>query len=155
MRRPGRRTAVVAIVAALLLAVAGACVLLLRGEGAEDVAEDYLDAVWSGDWETQCELASEQWRPVIFEGYPFGTCEQYREASEKAEDADAGDGVVTVDADKFTITVVELSEGDGRARVSYLVEYEGADSEDTGLERGTIELVEVDGNWRVAGVAVG
>lgn len=153
MKRPGRRTALAAAAVAILLAVA-AWFVLLRGESAEDVAEDYLDALWSGNWEAQCELASQEWRRVIFEGYPFATCQQYGEASDKAEAADERDGVgdvvVAVDVEDFTITVVELSQGDGRARVSYLVEYDSS-----GVERGTIELVEVDGDWRIAGVAIG
>lgn len=151
-----RRVAVVGVVLALVAAVAAAFVLL-RGDSAEDVAQEYLDALWSGEWETQCELSSEQWQHYLFEGYPFSSCEQYGSAAEKAEEADEAEGDRTVEVSDVQITVTERSEGDGEARVSYLVEFEqqGGESDGSGVDRGTIELVEVDGDWRVGGVDAG
>lgn len=165
MRRPRRRTALLGAGLLALVAAVVAAVVLLRGPGPEEVGEDYLDALWSGDWETQCALSSEEWRRVLYEGYPFASCEQYGAAADDADARDEADGVVKVEVSDVRITVVELGEGDGRARVSYLVEFvreggaadgsaePGADA--PGADRGTIELVEVDGDWRIAGVDAG
>lgn len=156
-----RRIAVVAVVLALVAAVAGLFVVL-RGASAEDVAEDYLDALWSGDWETQCDLSSDQWRQYIYEGYPFASCQEYADAADRADeldDADEVDGeaVADIEVDNVRITVTELSKVDGRARVSYLVEFDqqGGESDGPGVDRGTVELVDVDGHWRVGGVDAG
>lgn len=156
-----RRAVVVAAVLAVIAAVAGLFVVL-RGDSAEDVAKDYLEALWSGDWETQCDLSSDEWRQYIYEGYPFASCEEYADASDRADeldDADEGDGepLADVEVDNVRITVTELSEVDGRARVSYLVEFDqqGGASDGPGVDRGTVELVDVDGDWRVGGVDAG
>lgn len=166
MRRPRRRTALLGAGVLVLVAAVVAAVLLLRGPGPEEVAEDYLAALWSGEAETRCELATEEWRRFLYEGYPFGSCQQFADAADDAAERDEADGVVVVETEAdVRITVVELSKGDGRARVSYLVEFvreggtgagsEGLGTDGAGVDRGTIELAEVDGDWRVAGVDAG
>lgn len=165
MRRPRRRTALLGAGLLALVAAVLAAVVLLRGPGPEEVGEDYLDALWTGDGETQCALSSEEWRRVLYEGHPFASCEQYGAAAADADARDEADGVAEVEVSDVRITVVELSEGDGRARVSYLVEFVRVDgsadgsagpaADASGADRGTIELVEVDGDWRIAGVDAG
>lgn len=165
MRRPRRRPALLGAGLLALAVAVVASVVLLQGPGPEEVGEDYLDALWSEDWETQCALASEEWRRVLYEGHPFASCEQYGDAAEDADARDEADGVAMVEVSDVRITVVELSEGDGKARVSYLVEFvreggadagsEGLGADGSGVDRGTIELVEVDGDWRIAGVDAG
>ncbi|MCX6399118.1 MAG: hypothetical protein NTX33_04200 [Propionibacteriales bacterium] len=156
-----RRIIVAAVVLAVLAAAAGLFVVL-RGDSAEEVAKEYLDALWSGDWEAQCDLSSEKWRQYIYEGYPFASCAEYADASDRADRLDAadevdGEPVADVEVDNVRITVTELSEVDGRARVSYLVEFDqqGGESDGPGVDRGTVELVDVDGDWRVGGVDAG
>lgn len=162
MKRPGRRTALVAAVLACLLAAA-ATFVLLRGESAEDVAEDYLVAIWEGDWITECDLATEQWRHVLFDGHPFASCSDYATAADKAN-RDGGFAEFRDDTD-LTITVEQFNGQDDRARVGYVIEF-GYDGDDQAgfdalwqgggpVDRGTVELVRVGGDWRVAGVDAG
>lgn len=156
-----RRTVLLAAGSAVLaIVLVAAWLLVLRGASAEDVAEDYLAATWEGDWATECELAGEQWRNYLFDGYPFASCADYATAAVKA-DRDGGFDEFRADTD-VTITVAKAGSGGGRARVGYVVEfaYHGDDRDGFdalwqgggALDRGTIELVDVDGTWRVAGV---
>lgn len=163
MRRPGRRTAIAAAALVVVVAAVASLVVLLRGPGPEDVAEDYLRASWEGAWRTECALATEQWRTYLYEGEPYADCAAYAEAAAATAESSAlapyrGDTDVVV-------TVEPFSQGDGRARVSYDVElrYHGDDQDGFDAiwqgagphDRGTVELVEVDGDWRVAGVDAG
>ncbi|TNM50153.1 hypothetical protein FHP29_01070 [Nocardioides albidus] len=137
--------------------------MLLRGPGPQGVAEDYLRASWTGRWRAMCEAATEQWRTYLFQGVPYADCAAYADA-----DASAGRGSAFDpyrEDTEITVSVEPFSEGDGRARVSYEVElrYHGADRAGFDaiwqgarpIDRGTVELVEVDGDWRVAGVDAG
>ena len=166
MRRPGRRT-VVAIGVLVALALAGgvvALVLVLRGPGPEAVAEDYLRAQWSGDWRTECDLATREWRDAeLYGGHPFADCADYADAAEQAS-ADNPFLPYADDTD-VEVTVQTLNDEDGRARVEYLLEFRYHGDDRSGFDelwqgggaydRGTVELVEVDGDWRVAGVDAG
>lgn len=166
MARPGRRT-VLAIAVAVVLAGAGgavALVLSLRGPGPEEVAEDYLRAQWSGDWRAQCDLATLAWRDAdLYGGHPFADCAAYADA---AEEANADNPFLSfADDTDVEVTATTLNDADGRARVEYLVElrYHGDDRSGFdelwqgggAYDRGTVELVEADGEWRVAGVDAG
>ncbi len=164
--RPGRRT-VLGLGAVVLLALVGgavALVLALRGDGPDRVAEDYLRAQWQADWRTQCDLATPAWRDAdLYGGHPFADCATYAEAAEEAN-ADNAFLPFAEDTD-VDVTVRTLNDDDGRARVEYVVEldYHGEDRSEFdelwqgagAYDRGTIELVEVDGEWRVAGVDAG
>lgn len=166
MRRPGRRT-VVAIAAVVVLALAGvvvALVLALRGPAPEAVAEDYLRAQWSGDWRAECDLATREWRDAeLYGGHPFADCAAYADA---AEDANADNPFLSfADDTDIEVTVQTLNDEDGRARVEYVVELRYHGDDQSGFDelwqgggaydRGTVELVDVDGEWRVAGVDAG
>ncbi len=166
MARPGRRT-VLAIAVAVVLAVAGgamALVLSLRGPGPEEVAEDYLRAQWSGDWRTQCDLATLAWRDAdLYGGHPFADCAAY---ADTAEEANADNPFLSfADDTDVEVTVTTLNDADGRARVEYVVELRYRGDDRSGFDalwqgggaydRGTVELVEDDGEWRVAGVDAG
>ena len=163
MRRPGRRTLLALAALLVVVAVVASVVVLLRGPAPEDVAEDYLRASWDGAWRTECSLATEQWRDYLYEGEPYADCAAYAEAAAARAETSAlapyrGDTDVVV-------TVEPFSEGDGRARVTYDVELRYHGDDHAGFDaiwqgagphdRGTVELVEVDGEWRVAGVDAG
>jgi hypothetical protein len=153
---------VVAVVAALAVA-AGILVLALRGPGPEDVAAQALAATWEGDPRTECELATEQWRRYLYEGHPFANSAQFAKAA--AEAGEDNPFAPFRDDTDIEVTVEPVSEGDGKARVAYVVEldYRGDDrvafddlwAGGGPVDRGTVELVEVDGEWRVAGVDAG
>lgn len=154
------------LVAATLLLVAGvvtAAVLLLRKDAPSDVAERYLRASWDRGWRTECELATDQWRDYLYGGVPYADCTAFAKASRttaKESPFEPFRKDTTID-----IAVQPFSEGDGKARVTYVVElryhgdyrsafdavWQGAGARD----RGTIELVETDGGWRIAGVDEG
>ncbi|WP_370240707.1 hypothetical protein [Aeromicrobium sp.] len=172
-RRPSART-VVAVAAAVVLIAAGALWWWQRDTPAE-AAQRYLRAQWSGQWVEQCDLATLSWRQVIYNGYPFADCDAYAAAARKADRADAAGasspsagapstlaGFAAYRADtEVDVRVEELSSGDGRARIAYVVAlqyrgddragfdalWQGAPAED----RGTVEMVDDEG-WRVAGV---
>lgn len=173
-RRPSARTIVAAAVAVVLVA-AGALWWWQR-DSPTDAAQRYLRAQWSGHWVEQCDLATLSWRQVIYNGYPFADCDAYARAARKADREDAagappaqgsapsstlaGFAAYRAETD-VDVRVEELSSGDGRARIAYLVVlryrgddrsgfdalWQGAPPED----RGTVEMVD-DGGWRVAGV---
>lgn len=161
----GRRTALA--VGVVVLAVAAgvvALVLALRGPGPADVAEDYLRAQWRGDWHTQCDLATAQWRDAqLYGGHPFADCAEYADTAEQA--GSDNPFLAFADDTDVRVTVEVLNDDDGRARVEYLVEldYHGADRagfdelwQGAGsYDRGTVELLEVEGDWRIAGVDAG
>lgn len=162
----GRRT-VLAIVVVLVLALVGGVVglvLSLRGSGPEQVAEDYLRAQWTADWRAECDLATREWRDAeLYGGHPFADCASYAEA---AQEANADNPYLSfADDTDVEVTVRSLNDGDGRARVEYVVElrYHGEDPSGFdelwqgggSYDRGTVELVELDGDWRVAGVDAG
>lgn len=166
MRRPGRRSAVaIAVVVALALAAgAAALALALRGADPDQVAEDYLRAQWTADWATQCDLATPAWRDAdLYGGHPFADCATYAETAREAN----GDNpyLAFVDDTDVEVTVQTLNDADGRARVEYVVELDYRGDDRSGFDelwqgagaydRGTIELVDVDGEWRVAGVDAG
>lgn len=163
MRPPARRTVLASAALLVVVAVVASVVVLLRGPTPEDVAEDYLRASWDGAWRTECALATEQWRTYLYEGEPYADCAAFAKAAAATAESSAfapyrGDTDVVV-------TVEPFSQDDGRARVSYDVElrYHGADRAGFDAiwqgagphDRGTVELVEVDGAWRVAGVDAG
>lgn len=164
--RPRRRT-VLALGAGVLVLVVGGVVALalaLRGDGPDQVAEDYLRAQWTADHRTQCDLATPAWRDAdLYGGHPFADCATYAEAAGKASEDDPF--LPFVDDTDVDVTVQTLNDEDGRARVEYVVElvYHGEDRSGFdalwagagAYDRGTIELVEVDGDWRVAGVDAG
>lgn len=164
--RAGRRT-VLAVGAALVLALVGgavALVLALRGAGPEGVAEDYLRAQWTGDWRAECDLATLEWRDAdLYGGHPFADCGAYADAAEEAH-ADNPFLAFADDTD-VEVTVETVNDDDGRARVEYVVEFRYHGEDRSGFDelwqgggaydRGTVELVEVDGDWRVAGVDAG
>lgn len=166
MARPRRRTALAIAVVAVLAVVGGAValVLSLRGPGPEEVAEDYLRAQWSGDWRTQCDLATLAWRDAdLYGGHPFADCAAYADA---AKDANADNPFLSfADDTDVQVTVTTLNDADGRARIGYVVEFRYDGDDPSGFDelwqgggaydRGTIELVEADGEWRVAGVDAG
>ncbi|QSR28247.1 hypothetical protein CFH99_21730 [Nocardioides aromaticivorans] len=166
MRRPGRRT-VLGVAALVVLALAGgvvALVLALRGSGPEAVAQDYLRAQWSGDWRAECDLATLEWRDAeLYGGHPFADCAAYADAAKEASTDNPF--LPYADDTDVEVTVQALNEEDGRARVEYVVElrYHGEDQSGFdelwqgggAYDRGTVELVEVDGDWRVAGVDAG
>lgn len=164
MGRPRRRVvAVLAGVVAPVLLAGVTFVLLQRGEGPEDVAEDYLAASWQGAWRTECELATEEWRRYLFEGFPFADCQAYAVSAENANGT--GGFADFADDTDLAVSVETLREGDGTARVAYLIEFDYRGEDRAGfdelwqgggaVDRGTVELVEVDGEWRVAGVDAG
>lgn len=162
-RRPGRRVLLAGAALLTVLVVAVAAVLLLRGNGPEDVAEDYLRATWTSDPATECELATDQWRHYLYEGEPYADCAAFAKAAGEAREKSVYERF-RADTD-VTVTVESVSQGDGRARVAYQVDllYHGKDQ--AGFDelwqgggprdRGTIELVEVDATWRIAGVDAG
>lgn len=162
MKRPNRRTALVAGTVVVLVAVA-AWFALLRGEGAEDVSEEYLAAIWEGDWTTECELATDQWRHVLFDGHPFANCADYAKAADKAN-RDGGFATFREDTE-VTITVEEFSSEGDKARVGYVIEFSYDGDDQAGfdelwqgggpVDRGTVELARVDGEWRIGGVDAG
>lgn len=163
MRRPGRRTVIASAALVAVVAAVASLVVLLRGPGPEDVAEDYLRASWEGAWRTECALATEQWRTYLYEGEPYADCAAYAEAAAATAESSA---LAPYRGDTDVVVTVELfSQGDGRARVTYDVElrYHGEDRDGFDAiwqgagphDRGTVELVEVDGDWRVAGVDAG
>ncbi|KRB78574.1 hypothetical protein ASE01_04770 [Nocardioides sp. Root190] len=166
MSGPGRRWLVGAVLLGVLTALVAAVVsvLSLRAPGPAEVAEDYLASSWNGDWRTECDLATKEWRRAdLFAGYPFADCAAFADAAEEA----SGEGGFLDFADDtdIDITVQTVNDDDGRARVEYLIEfrYDGPDREGFdalwqgggALDRGTVELVDVDGAWRVAGVDAG
>ena len=106
-------------VVAVLAVVGGAValVLSLRGPGPEEVAEDYLRAQWSGDWRTQCDLATLAWRDAdLYGGHPFADCAAYADA---AKDANADNPFLSyADDTDVQVTVTTLNDADGRARRS-------------------------------------
>lgn len=166
MRRPGRRTvlAIAVVVVLALAAGAAALVLALRGGGPEQVAEDYLRAQWTGDWRTECDLATLEWRDAdLYGGHPFADCAAYADA---AKEANADNPFLSyADDTDVDVTVQTLNDADGRARIEYVVEFRYHGDDPSGFDglwqgggaydRGTVELVEVDGEWRVAGVDAG
>lgn len=149
----------------LLLAAIVALVVLVagRGDGPQDVAADYLAASWEGDWRTECDLASEEWRRYLYEGHPFADCAAYAESAEAAL-SEGGFADYADDTD-VNVSVETRGDDDGRARVAYVIEFRYHGDDRAGfdalwqgggaVDRGTIELVEVDGEWRVAGVDAG
>lgn len=164
MTRRRRTTLLVGAVVVLAL-VAGTVglVLALRGPGPEDAAEDYLTAQWTGDARTQCDLATEQWQHVLFEGHPFPDCAAFASA---AKEADGDDGFLAYADDTDLQVALQTTEaGDGQARVAYVLtfRYHGADRAGFDalwqggdpVDRGTVLLAQVDGDWRVAGVDAG
>lgn len=166
MARPGRRT-VLAVAVVVVLALAGgavALVLALRGAGPEQVAEDYLRAQWSGDWRSECDLATLEWRDAeLYGGHPFADCASYADAAKDANDDNPF--LSFADDTDVEVTVTTLNDGDGRARIAYVIEFRYHGEDQSGFDelwqgggaydRGTVELVEVDGDWRVAGVDAG
>lgn len=171
MARPARRALLLALAAAALVALLVGAVLALSGPGPEEVAEDYLEASWTGDWRTECDLATEEWRRAeLFAGHPFADCAAFAAASREATrgtSEETGDGGFLEYADDtdIAITVQTVNDDDGRARIEYLIEfeYDGPDPEGFDalwqgggpVDRGTVELAEVDGDWRIAGVDAG
>ena len=157
------RRLLAAAAALVVVAVAAGLVLVLRGPGPEDVVEDYLAAYWRGDGRTQCAMSTEQWRHYLYEGQPFADCDEYARAARKA--AKGGPLGRFRDDTRVSVRVEEVSEGDGKARVAYVVEldYRGEDRAGFnalvqgggGVDRGTVELVDDAGEWRVAGVDAG
>ena len=173
--RPGRRRLLLGAVVALVLVAAGvtAAVLLTRGTPPEDVATDYLEATWRGDGRTECDLATDEWRHYLYNGFPFPDCASYAEAAARVADErrepepgrpPPGFAAFADDTD-VRIDTVTRSEGDGVARIEYVIElrYHGTDRAGFdalwqgggAVDRGTMELREVDGRWRVAGVDAG
>ncbi|HWJ08363.1 MAG TPA: hypothetical protein VNS46_03245 [Nocardioides sp.] len=164
MVRPGRRTLLAVGVVVALVGAALALVLALRGPGPEDVAEDYLRAQWSGDWRVECDLATLAWRDAeLYGGHPFADCAAFADA---AEEANADNPFLSfADDTDLEVSVETLNDDDGRARVEYLVEFRYHGDDQAGFDqlwqgggaydRGTIELTEVEGAWRVAGVDAG
>lgn len=166
MGRPGRRTVLAVAVVVVLALVGGAValVLSLRGPGPDEVAEDYLHAQWTADWRAECDLATREWRDSeLYGGHPFADCASYADAAEGAS-ADNPFLPFADDTD-VEVTVRTLNDDDGRARVEYVVELRYHGDDQAGFDelwqgggaydRGTVELVEVDGDWRVAGVDAG
>lgn len=176
----GRRLlAAVVALAVVVAGAAGALWWLRRGDPPADVATAYLRAQWEGDARTQCATSAPPWQHVLFNGYPFADCAAFARAAAKAEEADsldagggAGDGgapgVPLADFPRYradtrvSVDVVEESADDDRARISYLVRLTYAGPDRAGFDalwqggpaqdRGSIEMVRVDGAWRVGGV---
>lgn len=158
-----RRRTVVGIVLLLAVAVVGGAVALVlanRGPGPDEVAEEFLTAQWTGDWTTECELATEDWQHVLFEGHPFADCDAFADSAAKANaDNPFLDYVDDTDVD---VSVQVRSDEDDVARVEYVVEFRYHGEDRTGFDalwqggsaadRGTLQLARVDGDWRVAAV---
>lgn len=152
---------IVAGALAAVSAVVMAAVWFTRGPQPDAVAEDYLRAIWHHDAEHACELATDPWRHVLYNGRPYADCDAYASAARTTPD-----GFAAFEPDTDIVVSTELiNQGDDRARVSYVVEltYHGGDRAGFdalwqgggATDRGTIELVDRDGQWRINGVAAG
>lgn len=158
----GRRVVLGTVVLLALAVVGGAVVLVLasRGPGPDEVAEEFLTAQWTGDWETQCDLATEEWRHILFEGHPFADCASF---AASAQEANADNPYLRYAGDTDVAVSVEVrSDEDDQARIEYLVELTYRGDDRTGfdelwqgggaIDRGSVQLARVDGDWRVAAV---
>lgn len=177
---PGRRRVrlialaggVVAVVAVITVTIV---VLLTAGNDPEDVAREYLEARFSADYETTCELASEEDQEAQLEAAEAADCEKYAEKMRDREpeglravladlDVDVRIGEVEEDEDAYVLDdgetrLEERDENVVHVQWGVLRKYTGDDArkaeEILGLD-GIVEadddelsLVKEHGEWRV------
>lgn len=169
---------VVGSVFALLAVVVTAVVVVkvLGGQDPEDVATEFLEESLAvnvhleGDPEKICELTAEGSRESLLSGFEAEDCAEFAEQREDAlqeqrdaaaDQCDDADGIRSAVAWDIAITGVE-EDGD-EATVAYEISYEFDGDESAveacggdpdrfdDVEEGELDLVNEDGDWKVAG----
>lgn len=178
----GRRARQVAILGCALAAVGAlvvAVVVTTTGQDdAQEVAETYLEARFAGDYETTCELWTEESREQVLDSTGADDCGAYAdkrrdleppEVTEVLEDleVDVRVGDVTDDEGGYVLEDGEVRPYEGDADTvevewAVLRTYSGDDDDRAGrglallsmdgpveAEEGSLDLIEEDGEWRV------
>ncbi|GEP39586.1 hypothetical protein NPS01_32490 [Nocardioides psychrotolerans] len=158
----GKGKLIGALAAVAVLVVVGVVLLftvVLGGSGPAAVAEDYLRAQVEGDQEEVCELTSAQSQDAALEVYEADDCTAFAEAIQGQEGYD--DFVTLLEDIDVDIEIGAVEESGKSATVDYSekVSYTGDDAalfseffgedETDFTQKGTITLVEEDGEWKV------
>jgi hypothetical protein len=156
----GKLIALIAGGVALLVVLALVLVFfVLGGGGPKGVAEDFLDAQYSGDQEEVCELTSADRIKETLESNDVKDCAALED--KLADDETTKEFTDLIDDIDSEVKIGDVSEKGDEATVRYTadLEYTGDDSErfeelfggdTTFTEKGTLTLVEEDGDWKVS-----
>ncbi|WP_134741508.1 DUF2510 domain-containing protein [Nocardioides sp. 503] len=134
-------------------------VVLGGGGGPKGVAQDFLDAQFSGDQEEVCELTSKDAVKPILEANDVDSCSALDD--KVSEDESTKEFTELIDDIESDVEIGDVSEKGDKATVKYTadLEYTGDDKdkftelfgEDTKFtEKGTLTLVKEDGDWKVS-----
>jgi len=160
----GRRARQIAIVTCLVavigVLVAAVVVMAIGSDDPEDVAKSYLEADFTADYETSCELLSEAGRAVMLERFGASDCSEYADRARDNEPAEfrevvdglevhvrIGEVVDEDDSDAITLewAAMRTYTGDEPERAEDILGLEGlVDADDD-----EIDLVREHGEWKV------
>ena len=149
------------IALALLVVLAVGLTTLLRDDGPEEVAEEFLEAGFSAEYETYCELWTEESRQDELDSADVRDCEGYAEQATEDEEPDFRSLLADVDIEIAVGAVSEDEDDEDTVTVEWAIvwSYTGDDPEGAedllsmdgrvGAYDGELVLVEEDGEWKV------
>lgn len=160
----GRRARQIAIVSCLVavigVLVAAVVVMVIGSDDPEDVAKSYLEADFTADYETSCELLSARGRAVVLESFGASDCGEYADRLRDDEPAEFREVVedlevhvrigAEIDGDDSDAVTLEWAAmrtytGDEPERAEDILGLEGlVDADDD-----EIDLVREHGEWKV------
>jgi len=171
MSPSGGRRRTIAIVVGVVGVVAVIVVLALvltRGGGPGDVAEDYVEASFTGDHATLCDLWVEDRRDEALSSYDVDDCDEYVAQMTKSDDDWHREFKESYDEDyesyesdlELDVEEAEVDERDAEAEVDFTVTIRyGGDNdkiidelfqgEKSATHDRTVTLEKEDGQWKV------